>query len=142
MCIAVVQVLVGRGCQNIIVSEISTRRQQFALDFGAHHVIDPTKVDTVKEVQRLSKGPGADVAFDAAGVQVGLDTAMKAIRARGTLVNIAIWEKRATLQMNELVFRERIYMGSATYSRKDFNDVIKAISTGQSLMHFVSSIEI
>ena len=84
-------------------------------------------------MKRLSRGPGADVAFDAAGVQVGLDTAMKAIRARGTLVNIAIWEKRATLEMNELVFRERIYMGSATYSRKDFKDVIKAISLGKFL---------
>ena len=129
--LAVVQVLVGKGCKNIIISEVSKRRSEFATQFGAHHIIDPTKSDVVEEVAKFTNGKGADVAFDAAGVQVGLDTAMKAIKARGTLVNIAVWEKRATLAMNDVVFRERHYMGIATYVLGDFEAVIDAISTGQ-----------
>jgi len=109
--LSVVQALVGKGCKNIIVSEISKRRREFATQFGAHHVIDPQSSDVVEEVERLTNGQGADLALDAAGVQVGVDTAMKAIKARGTLVNIAVWEKRATLDMNDVVFRERKYMG-------------------------------
>ncbi|KIW97949.1 chlorophyll synthesis pathway protein BchC [Cladophialophora bantiana CBS 173.52] len=128
--LAVVQALVGKGCKNIIVSEVSGRRREFAKQFGAHHVIDPLKVDVVEEVERLTNGEGADVGFDAAGVQVAVDTAFKAIKARGTLVNIAVWEKRATLQMNDIVFRERGYMGVATYALGDFEAVIKAISSG------------
>ena len=129
--LSVIQTLVGKGCKNIIVSEISKRRRQFAMDFGAHHAIDPTKVDVVEEVAKLTDGQGADVAFDAAGVQVGLDSAMQAIKARGMLVNIAVWEKRATLAMNDLVFRERAYMGIATYANGDFEEVIEAISSGR-----------
>ena len=113
--LSVVQALKGKKCQNIIVSEVSKRRRQFATDFGAHHTIDPTKTDVVEEVAKLTNGKGADVGFDAAGVQIGLDGAMQAVRARGTLVNIAVWEKRATLQMNDLVFRERVYMGVGMY---------------------------
>ncbi|KIW63966.1 chlorophyll synthesis pathway protein BchC [Phialophora macrospora] len=128
--LAVVQALVGKQCKNIIVSEVSGRRRQFATQFGAHHVIDPTQVDVVAEVERLTGGEGADVGFDAAGVQVAVDTAFRAIKARGTLVNIAVWEKRATLAMNDIVFRERAYMGIATYSLGDFEAVINAISTG------------
>lgn len=128
--LAVVQALAGKGCKNIIVSEISSRRSEFAKEFGAHHVINPTKCDVVEEVAKLTKGQGADVGFDAAGVQIGLDTAMQAIKARGTLVNIAVWEKRATLQMNDLVFRERHYMGVACYALGDFEAVIDAISKG------------
>lgn len=109
--LAVVQALVGKGCKNIIVAEVSGRRREFATQFGAHHVIDPLKSDVVEEVERFTDGEGADVGFDAAGVQVAVDTALKAIKARGTLVNIAIWEKRATLDMNDMVFRERGYMG-------------------------------
>jgi threonine dehydrogenase-like Zn-dependent dehydrogenase len=109
--LAVVQALVGRGCKNIIVSEVSSRRREFATQFGAHHVVDPSKEDVVKRVEDLTDGMGADVGFDAAGVQIAVDTAFLALKARGTLVNIAIWEKRATLQMNEMVFRERNYMG-------------------------------
>ncbi|KIW60704.1 chlorophyll synthesis pathway protein BchC [Exophiala xenobiotica] len=128
--LAVVQALAGKGCQRIIVSEVSGRRRQFAKQFGAHHVIDPTAVDVVAEVDRLTDGEGADVGFDAAGVQLAVDSAFKAIKARGTLVNIAVWEKRAALQMNDVVFRERAYMGVATYALGDFEAVINAISTG------------
>lgn len=109
--LAVVQALVGKGCKNIIVSEVSGRRREFAKQFGAHHTIDPTKEDVVKGVEDLTNGQGADVGFDAAGVQIAVDSAFKAIKARGTLVNIAVWEKRATLIMNDIVFRERAYMG-------------------------------
>ena len=109
--LAVVQALSGRGCKNIIVSEVSNKRREFAKQFGAHHTIDPTKGDVVEMVEGLTDGEGADVGFDAAGVQVAVDTALKAIKARGTLVNIAIWEKRASLNMNDVVFRERGYMG-------------------------------
>lgn len=109
--LSVVQALIGRGCENIIVSEVSSKRREFASQFGAHHVIDPTKEDIVKRVEELTNGLGADVGFDAAGVQPAVDTAFMALKARGTLVNIAVWEKRAQLQMNEIVFRERGYMG-------------------------------
>lgn len=129
--LAVVQVLKARGCDSIILSEISPRRRQYAQDFGAHHVIDPTKDDVVAEVNKLTHGEGVDIAFDAAGVQVGVDSAMLVIKARGTLVNIAVWEKRATLNINHLVFRERAYIGTACYAPGDFELVIDAISTGK-----------
>ena len=109
--LAVVQALIGRGCENIIVSEVSKKRREFATQFGATSVVDPVKEDVVKRVEELTGGLGADVGFDAAGVQVAVDTAFQALKARGTLVNIAVWEKRAQLQMNEIVFRERGYMG-------------------------------
>jgi 2-desacetyl-2-hydroxyethyl bacteriochlorophyllide A dehydrogenase len=131
--LAVVQALKARGCDTIIVSEISPRRKQYAKEFGAHHVIDPSKDDVVTEVKQFTHGEGADIAFDAAGVQVGVDSAMLAIKARGTLVNIAVWEKRATLNMNDLVFRERAYMGVACYALGDFEQVIEAISTGKNI---------
>lgn len=109
--LAIVQALKGRGCTNIIVSEVSSKRREFAVQFGAHHVLDPTKVDLVTKVKEWTNGTGADVCYDAAGTQPALEAGLKAVRARGTLVNIAIWPHRAQLDMNDLVFRERCYMG-------------------------------
>lgn len=106
-------------------------RKQFAKDFGAHHVVDPTKENIVERCRELCDGMGVNIAFDCAGVQVGMDQAVEAIRARGTLVNIAIWEKRATLWPNHFNFRERGYIGVATYVKGDFEEVIKAISDGR-----------
>ncbi|KHN95782.1 sorbitol dehydrogenase [Metarhizium album ARSEF 1941] len=125
--LAVVQVLVGRGCKNIIVTEVSSKRRDFAINFGAHHVIDPINENVVAKVEEFTGGLGADVAFDAAGAQAALDTAFDALKARGTLINIAVWEKRANLAMNGLVFRERGYMGVLG----DFEAVLDAISTGK-----------
>ena len=72
-----------------------------------------------------------NIAFDAAGVQVAMDSAVKAIRARGTLVNIAIWEKPANIQTNDFNFRERHYVGVATYLDGDFEEVLEALSDGR-----------
>lgn len=109
--LSVVLALLGKGCKNIMVAETSTRRRQFALDFGAHHVIDPLSADTAEETKKLTKGRGADVAFDAAGVQKAVYGAIKAIRAKGTLVNIALWgDKEVSLNMVDMLFGEKTYM--------------------------------
>ena len=130
--LAVIQMLVAKGADKIIVSEVASRRREFAKQFGAHYVLDPAKDDIVSRVRELCDGSGANVAFDAAGVQAGLDQAVQAVRARGTLVNIAIWEKQATITPNWFCFRERKYMGVATYQDGDFQDVIDAIASGKS----------
>lgn len=91
-----------------------------------------------------------DVAFDAAGVQIAVDTAIKAVRPRGTLVNIALWgDKRVSLDMMDMLFGERRYQAGefkcvlvsnawllitflvVTYIDGDFEEVIEAIHTGK-----------
>lgn len=130
--LAVIQCLKAKGVETIIASEVAPGRKDFAKKFGAHHVLDPTKDDIVARVREICGGVGADVAFDAAGVQAGLNQALKAIRAQGTLVNIAVWEKPAQLQMNDLIFRERKYVGVTTYVEGDFKEVLDAIASGKS----------
>ena len=95
------------------MAETSSKRRQFAKDFGAHHVIDPSAGDMVEGVNKLTKGQGAEVAFDAAGVQAAVYSAIKAIRSQGTLVNIALWgDKEVSLNMIDMLFGERKYMAS------------------------------
>lgn len=129
--LAVIQALKARGAEQIIVSEMAPRRMEFAKKFGAHHVLDPSKEDIVARVREICDGQGANLAFDAAGVQPGLDQAVLAIRARGTLVNIAIWEKTATITPNWFNFREKKYMGVATYQDGDYKEVIDSIASGK-----------
>ncbi|KAI9754686.1 MAG: hypothetical protein M4579_004591 [Chaenotheca gracillima] len=129
--LAVLQALRARGAGTVIVSEVAPRRKEFAKEFGATHVLDPTQDDIVARCKELCDGVGPHVAFDAAGVQAGLTAGLHAIRARGTLVNIAVWEKPASLFVNDLVFREKHYMGVATYQAGDFQAVIDALAEGE-----------
>lgn len=131
--LAVIQALRAKGAGKIIVSEVSPRRKQFSLEFGADHVLDPTEVDVVSEVRRLCDGQGVHVGFDAAGVQSGMNAAIGALRAHGTLVNIAVWEKPVPIFPNDLVFKEKRYMGVATFVEGDFKEVLEAIVSGEFL---------
>ncbi|KAF1988986.1 GroES-like protein [Aulographum hederae CBS 113979] len=129
--LAVIQALKARGAGKVIVSEISGKRKEFAKDFGADYVLDPTKDDVVARCKELCEGQGVHVAFDCAGVKPGLDAAILATRARGLIVNIAVWEKPVLINVNDLVFKERKYMGIATYQAGDFQAVLSAISEGR-----------
>lgn len=129
--LAVVQCLVALQTKTIILSEVSKARQRFAREFGAHHVIDPKTYDTVKIGRELSGKDGPDVVFDCAGVPASLTTACTAVRARGTVVNVAIWEKEVPFNPNMLVFREAKYTAVLGYQRKDFQAVIEQLGSGE-----------
>lgn len=129
--LSVIQALKAKGCEKVIVSEVSPRRKQFAKRFGADYVFDPTKEDVVAKCRELCGNQGVHIAYDCAGVQAGLNVAVNATRARGTIVNIAIWEKDCTITPNLFCFKERKYQGVATYVKGDFQEVLDAISEGR-----------
>lgn len=129
--LAIVQCLVSLGTKKIIVSEVSSSRQRFAREFGAHHVVDPKTYDLVAISKELSGSDGPDIVFDCAGVPASLTTACTAVKARGTVVNIAIWEKEVPFNPNMLVFREAKYTAVLGYQRKDFQAVIDQIAAGE-----------
>jgi threonine dehydrogenase-like Zn-dependent dehydrogenase len=95
--IAVIQALRARGCGQILVSELSASRQKFAKQFGADVILDPRKDDIVQKAHDLTDGMGVDIVFDCAGVAVGLEAACKAIKIRGTVVNVAIVSAKGLL---------------------------------------------
>ncbi|KAL5322562.1 hypothetical protein ACEPPN_010535 [Leptodophora sp. 'Broadleaf-Isolate-01'] len=128
--IAVILALRARGCGTIIVSELSAQRQKFDKHFGADVVLDPREDDVVKRARELTGGEGVDIVFDCAGVAVGLAAACQAIKVKGTVVNVAIWEKAVPFQPNDLVRREGSYVACLGYLKQDFKDVIKALADG------------
>lgn len=129
--LAIVQCLVALDTKIIMLSEVSKTRQRFAREFGAHHVIDPLTYDTVAVSRQLSGQDGPDIVFDCAGVPASLKTACTAVRARGTVVNVAIWEKEVPFNPNMLVFREAKYTAVLGYQRKDVQAVIDQLAAGK-----------
>lgn len=127
--IAVMLALQAKGVGKIIVSEVSRKRQEYAKKFGADVILDPTKDDIIKRCREMCDNRGVHIVFDCAGVQVALDQAVEATRARGTIVNVAIWEKPCTITPNHFNFKERFYMGVATFQIGDFQEVIVSFSS-------------
>ncbi|KAL4946834.1 hypothetical protein BDV06DRAFT_835 [Aspergillus oleicola] len=128
--LCILQVLKMRGAKLIMVAELMDSRKQSAKDFGASHVLDPRDTDISEKVRELTNGIGADVIFDTAGVEKALDGAIGAVRVHGTIVNVAVWEKRPHIRVNEMMYQEVKYLGAALYDEKSFRSVIEAISKG------------
>jgi alcohol dehydrogenase len=57
---------------------------------GADVVLDPTQVDVVAEVRRLTDG-GADVAIEALGLQQTFENALRSLRPGGTLSSLGVY---------------------------------------------------
>ena len=108
--LGVIQCLKARGAKTIIVAEVAKERRNFAKQFGATHIIDPRLEDVGEKSKERCAGQGPDIAFDCAGVPASVQSATLAVKSRGTIVNVAIWEKEVPFNPNNLVFGEKKYL--------------------------------
>jgi (R,R)-butanediol dehydrogenase/meso-butanediol dehydrogenase/diacetyl reductase len=107
--------LKAAGAGKVIVVEPAAVRKAKAPGAGADQVLDPTEVDVPAAVRDLTDGAGADVAFECAGVDAVLGSAILSVRPGGTVVNVAIWGHEARVAVNELVFSEVNLIGLLAY---------------------------
>jgi (R,R)-butanediol dehydrogenase / meso-butanediol dehydrogenase / diacetyl reductase len=118
------------GAGQVISVEPAAARKAKASVAGADAVLDPTETDVPDAIRDLTGGAGADVAFECAGVDAVLASAIGSVRPGGTVVNVAIWGHEASVQMNALVFSEVTVVGSLAYCG-DHPDTIKLLSDGK-----------
>jgi (R,R)-butanediol dehydrogenase/meso-butanediol dehydrogenase/diacetyl reductase len=118
------------GAGQVISVEPAAARKAKASVAGADAVLDPTETDVPDAIRDLTGGAGADVAFECAGVDAVLASAIGSVRPGGTVVNVAIWGHEATVQMNDLVLSEVNVIGSLAYCG-DHPDTIKLLSDGK-----------
>ena len=97
----------------VIVSEPALLRRKLALEHGATLALDPTApgVDVIAQIREASGGEGTDVVLEAAGLQKSWDVSMMAVRSRGTIVIVALWENQVKMDLNLIVGREVIVTG-------------------------------
>lgn len=129
--IAVILCLKAHGVERIVVSEPSPSRRQHANEAGADYVLDSSREDVVARSREVADGRGPHVVFECAGVQASMDVAVHAVRGKGTIVNIAIFEKDLNFPANVLNRKSITYIGSNIYTRGEFQEVIDAIADGR-----------
>jgi len=133
--LALLLLLKAWGAAKIVVSEVTESRSTQAKQLGADIVVDPTKqgsgegdpvVAAIKSLSPL----GADIAFDATGLQATLDTAIAATRPGGVVFNVAIHEKPLSLNLNDIALTEKKLMGGICYTNGDYEAVLDLIASG------------
>ena len=128
------------GARCLIVSEVASSRAAQAKQCGADRVIDPM-TDSVLDTVHDLMGVGADVTFDACGLQNTIDTAFACTKAGGTIFNVAIHDSEKTLNLNLLTLPEKRLMAGNAYTAEDFQRVMKVLSSrGADIECFITRI--
>lgn len=123
--------LKSAGAQKVIAVEISEKRKEFAKEFGADLVLDPTEVDVIEEIYKYTDGLGTDASFETTGVEAGLKSAINSARRGGKVVITSIWEKAVNLNFNDVVLTEKELIGTIAYRNGVFPAVSALIKDGR-----------
>ncbi|MEO6749930.1 MAG: Zn-dependent alcohol dehydrogenase [Casimicrobiaceae bacterium] len=110
----VIQGALARDAACIIAIDPDTVRREHATTFGATDVIDPSTGDAIAAVRALTRGRGADFAFEAAGNEDAMRLAMEAARPGADVVILGKLEVRRDLRLRfgSLMGEKRIVRSS------------------------------
>ena len=115
----VAQVAKANGA-NILISDISDYRLEKAKQCGIPHSVNPLKQDIGQVVQETFGPARFDLAFEVAGVDAALDTTVQLVAKGGTIVVVAVYGDRPTVDMSVVGDRELILKGTLMYKHQDY----------------------
>lgn len=122
--------LKARGIRTIIVSEPAEAKRKFIAELGANFVHNPVESPLDQAIKAKLNIQHVDVVFDCAGALTTLNTAVTCLRARGTIVNVAIQILPVQLMMYPMIMKEIVLKCSLAYTNEDFQAVVDAIGAG------------
>jgi L-iditol 2-dehydrogenase len=125
----VIQALRISGCGNIIAVDLEAERLELARRLGADIGLNPAAEDVVAKVKEVTSSRGADVAFDAVGIDASLKTALSNLRKGGALTLIGNLRPEVSLALQSVVTGEITIHGSCA-SRGDYRACIDMIARG------------
>jgi (R,R)-butanediol dehydrogenase/meso-butanediol dehydrogenase/diacetyl reductase len=119
----------GMGLTEIDVVEPTATRRASIEALGAR-TLDPTTQDVPGLIAEQTGGNGVDAAFDAAGVQPAVESALNCVGEQRPLISVAIYDKPLSTPLINLVLRERRIQGTICYTGDDYRAVIDLMARG------------
>jgi L-iditol 2-dehydrogenase len=124
--LVLVSCLRALGAGPVVVSDVSAARRELAHARGADIVIDP-RVDGAEDQVKAAFPRGLDVAFDCAGREETLLTALRLTRRGASVILTAIFPTTCTIPMAQVQRAERQLIGVQMYQREDFETTIRLL---------------
>jgi len=124
--LVLVACLKALGAGPVVVSDISAARRELAHAKGADVVFDPRE-EGIEDTIKAQFPRGLDVAFDCAGREATLLTALRLTRRGASVILTAIFPATCTIPMVQVQRAERQLIGVQMYQREDFETTIRLL---------------
>ncbi len=118
------------GVDDIVVVEPSASRRAAIAALGAAEVLDPTTDDVIGLVNARTRGRGADVVFECAGVEASFVQSIVVAGARGRVVVLAIYEHKVGFNPSMMMMDEVELRGALGYEDGCYETVIDLMAAG------------
>jgi L-iditol 2-dehydrogenase/threonine 3-dehydrogenase len=120
-----------RGAKKVLISDINDFRLKKAQEVGILDICNVATEDFKSAAQAAFGDEGFDVAFEAAGVEASLDTAVQQIQKGGCIVVVAVYGERPRVDISILGDRELSLVGTLMYRQEDYEQAVAWLASGQ-----------
>lgn len=119
------------GCQ-VMAVDVVPSKLAVAAQLGAEAVVNAGTESVEEAVLDATKGVGADLVLEAAGVPATLAQTVHLARKGGTVVLVGFTGAAADeVSLTKVMVKELHVLGSVIYAHRDFPDAIRLLATGQ-----------
>lgn len=125
----IIQSLRAAGCGRIIAVDLDQGRLDLACQLGADESLNPDAVDVVAHVLERTAGRGADLAFEAVGVNPTFQLAIHSLRKGGSLSLVGNLDPMTDFPLQSVVTRELTLYGSCA-SQGEYPACLDMIARG------------
>ena len=125
----VIQTLRACGCGQVIAVDLEPRRLKLARQLGADIGLNPAADDVISMIKKMTGNRGADIAFDAVGLNASLKSALGSLRKGGALTLIGNLRPHVDLALQTVVTKEINVQGSCA-SRGEYPACLDMIARG------------
>ncbi|MDD5017080.1 MAG: alcohol dehydrogenase catalytic domain-containing protein [Eubacteriales bacterium] len=117
--------------KDFIVLDMNDKRLELAKKFGADIVMNPSKVDAVSEIKKLTNGYGCDVYIEATGHPSSVQQGLEAIRKMGTFVEFSVFGDLVKVDWSIISDRKELNLFGSHLSPFCYDTVIDWIGSGK-----------
>lgn len=121
--------LVSRGCRVLIAgADPDDARLKLALKLGIDRAVNVSREDLAAVVGEMTGGRGVDVAVEAAGAAPSVAGCLRALRSRGTYIQVGIHGRDVTMPLDLVLYKQIQLYGSLGHSLITWDRVMRIVA--------------
>jgi L-iditol 2-dehydrogenase len=126
------KLLVANGIKTIVAgAPKDDERLAYAMQYGAHAVINVGDQDLQTAVKVNTGGRGVDIAFECAGVAASVRGCINALRPMGQHTQVAICGRDIEFPIDQIFYKQLKMAGSITYTANTWRRMMEIYATGK-----------
>lgn len=129
--ILLIQSLKALGAAQVFATDVSDARLALARQLGADFAVNTMKTDYAGALLDAFGPDRADVIYECAGTDITMDQAIQNARKGSTIILVAVFGKRANIDLAKLNDSELDLNTSMMYRHEDYVDAIRLVRDGR-----------